>query len=258
MKCKLSFPVKGDVKFPFSTIFKKEDKEYQFVLEDNYLKEISITIDNHPESCMPTIENNEDAEIKTFLTIPSIPYWDDIVSDIRTFEGALSIWGVREINIEEHEIVWIPESDSDKEKMQLYSFQIKKNKMKKEDDYMDPLDMFIRTILGAEELRVEEIPMNFYRRGRNNLFEERYIDAIYDFFFVIENLFAGGEFKQKKVIQKLTSCNELLLAIDDMKSDPKDYKVNYDRKINAEFTQKYIEKENKNIIKEMVKMRGFL
>jgi hypothetical protein len=40
--------------------------------------------------------------------------------------------------------------------------------------------MFVRSILALPDLKGLEVPLNFYRRGRQDVYEERYVEAIYD------------------------------------------------------------------------------
>lgn len=257
MKCKYSFPVKGHVRFPAGISFSVGDRIYQFEVKKGFVSDLSVTISNFPERCLPTITQHKEGRVKASITVPPNPFWDDLVSDIRTIEGALCIWGINEINVEYHTTEWIPESESEKEKIQMPSFTLSRKGKFPENLPESPMDLFVRSILAVSDLKESETPLNFYRRGRLDVFEERYIDAVYDLYFVLETLFAEGKFKKNKVVQKFCISKDLLYAIDQVKkySDPK---IRADGNLYKEFTEKYLNKNREEIVEHIVDLRGFL
>jgi hypothetical protein len=254
MKCKYSFPVKGNVLFPFGICFSAGDRFYQFNVKEGLISDLSVTITNFPEHCLPTIRQHNEGKVKASISIPNDPFWDDLVSDIRTIEGALCIWGISEIDVEYCTIEWIPETESEKEKTQIFSFSLSRG------DNPSPLqstvDVFVRSILAVSDLKGSETPLNFYRRGRLDVFEERYIYAIYDLFFVLETLFAEGKFKKKEVVERFLASKELLDAINHVKENINPQIVS-NRNLFNEFSEKYL-RRNEDFVKHIVDLRGFL
>lgn len=257
MKCKYTFPVKGHIKFPIGIRFSVGDRAYEFEVNESFVSALSVTISNFPEACLPTITQYEKGKIKASISIPPDPFWDELVSDIRTMEGVLCIWGLREINVDYCTTDWIPESESEREKIHMFSFTRSRNDKPPENLPESPMDLFVRSILAVSNLKNLEAPLNFYRRGRFNVFEERYIDAIYDLYFVLETLFANGKFKETEVVQKLCSSTALLDAIDHIKKDI-DPQIRVEPTLFNEFNQKYVNKKREEIVKDIVKLRGFL
>jgi len=257
MKCKYTFPVKGYIKFPVGIRFSVGDRSYEFEVNEGFISALSVTIANYPDTCLPIINYHKKGRIKASISIPPDPFWDEMVSDIRTLEGVLCIWGLREINVDYCTTDWIPESESEREKIHMFSFTRSRNDKMPENLPESPIDLFVRSILAVSNLKDLEAPLNFYRRARLDVFEERYIDAIYDLYFVLETLFANGKFREAEVVRNFCSSTILFDAIDHIKKDI-DPQIRGDHGLLNEFNQKYLNKKKEQIVKNIVELRGFL
>ncbi len=257
MKCKYSFPVKGHIRFPAGINFCAGNRVYEFKVKNGFLSELSVTICNFPEIYFPTIVQHKVGKFKASISVPPDPFWDDLVSDIRTIEGVLCIWGIREINADYCTTEWIPETESEKKNIQLSSFSRTRNEKPPENLSTSPIDLFIRSILAVSDLKESETPLNFYRRGQLDVFEERYIDAIYDLYFVLETLFADGKFKKKDVVLKFSASKELLEAINQDQKDI-DPEIRSNPNLLKEYREKYLNKSKDEIIEHIVDLRGEL
>jgi len=257
MKCKYSFPVKGYIRFDTGISFCSSNRVYELKAKEGLFSELSVTIPNFPETCLPTIAQHKEGEIKASITVPIDPFWDDLVSDIRTIEGALCIWGAREINIDYCTTEWIPETESEKEKIQMFSFSKSRKDKPPGNLPPSPIDMLIRSIFVVPQLKENETPLNFYRRGNLDIFEERYIDAIYDLYFVLETLFADGKFRKNEVVSKFCKSKELLDAINISQKDIHP-EIKSNRNLLSVFREKYLNKSKDEMIEHIVDLRGFL
>jgi hypothetical protein len=247
MKCKYSFPIKADVRFPTGIKFK---------LKEGVLSEFAVTFSDFPENFIPSIVPHKEGEVKASISLPCGPFWNDLVSDIRTIEGALCMWGVTEISVDCCKIEWIPETESEKERIQIYSFSMTREENPPENLTMG-VDLFVRSVLAVADLRESETLMNFYRRGKLDVLEERYIEAIYDFYFFLETLFADGKFREDDVVRNFSMSKELLKAIDGVRRDI-DPRIRSEPNLLKEFGEKYLKKSSDEIIKHIVILRGFL
>lgn len=257
MKCKYTFPIKGDVKFPVGIGFPVGERFYQFEVKGNSASALSVTISKFPDACLPTITQHDKGKIKASIAIPPDPFWDELVSDICTIEGVLCIWGVREISVDYCTIEWIPESESEREKIHMFSFTRSRSDKPTEDLPQSPMDLFVRSVLAVSDLKDLETPLNFYRRGRLDVFEERYIDAIYHLYFVLEALFANGRFKKAQVVQEFCSSNVFFDAIDHIKKNI-DPQIRVEPTLFSDFKIKYLYKKKEAIVEYIVDLRGFL
>jgi hypothetical protein len=257
MKCKYSFPIKGQVRFPIGINFCGGKRVYEFKVKKGVLSELSVTFCDFPEICLPTIVQHKEGKIKASISVPPDPFWDDMVSDIRAIEGALCIWGIAEINVDYCTTEWIPETESEKEKVQMFSFSRTRSGEPPENLPNAPIHLFVRSVLAVSDLKEAEIPLNFYRRGRLDVFEERYIDAIYNLYFVFETLFADGRFKKNDVVRKFRASKELLDAMDQVQKDI-DPEIRSNKTLLKEYREKYVNKTKEEIIEHIVDLRGFL
>lgn len=258
MKCKYTFPVTGHIKFPFGMEFSANDRYYEFKVKDGLVSDLSVTIANISDSSLPDVVSHNEGKIKASISIPpNPPFWDDLISDIRTVEGALCLWDLEGINTDYFTTEWIPESEEEKERLKLFSFSIAREDEPTENLPQAPIDMFVRSVLAVSDLKESETPLNFYRRGRMDISKERYIDAIYDLYFVLETLFANGKFKKNQVIEEFASSSILLDGINHIKSDI-DPQIRNEPILYTDFVSKYLNRNEKEIIEHVLELRGFL
>jgi hypothetical protein len=259
MKCRYTFPLRGRlIRFPVGGFnFNVGGKTYEFKETNTSQFVLSITLPDFPDTSLPSIAKNTERKSKATISMSPDPFWDDLLSDIRTIEGALCLWGIDEIDADECKIEWLPETETEKKRIQLFSFSIKRDDSPPENLPYSPFDMFVRTVLALSDLRESETPLNFYRRGRQDVYEERYIEAIYDLYFMIEFMFADGKFKKKEVIQKFLNSNELLETIEKVQKAADPQIASNSASLN-EFNEKYQSKSQKEIIEHLVSLRGYL
>lgn len=255
MKCKYTFPAVANVTIPIGLSFETEGFEYKIELKDGQISGISVTVSDFPKECLPTITPLVNQVATAEFKIPEDPFREIIISKMRAIEGGLCLWGLKEISIDEVNVEWIPESEDEKRTLQLFSFEMSWKPQK--DTRAIPPDMLLRTIMVNEQLRAWELPLNFYRRGRIDISEGRYIEAIYDLYFVLETMYANGKFKSKQVTEEFLAADELTAAISTLKTDPNRQQQCPPRLI-TEYAENFLDKTCSEIIKGLVEVRGFL
>ena len=104
--------------------------------------------------------------------------------------------------------------------------------------------------------------MSFYREGHNEYKLSRYINAFYNFYFIIEGLFANGKFKTNDVIREYLASPVLVPIVQEFLD-----KVGSNYDPNESATREQLEAELKTrdqpittdaVIKLIVKKRGEL
>jgi hypothetical protein len=75
--------------------------------------------------------------------------------------------------------------------------------------YPLPFDLLARAILASDAATDIEVPLNFFRRGLLDVYDGAYIEAIYDFFFVLETCFGGGKYKKAQVLTAFQASGRL-------------------------------------------------
>jgi hypothetical protein len=257
MKCKYCFPIKGHIKFPMGIHFTKGKRQYEFKVKDGFVTHICVVVLDYPRHSLPKVEKLNEGKVKASISIPHDPYWEGIVSDIRAIEGSLCFFGVREIDINNSSTEWLPESEKEKKELHLYSFSHSKSNEPPENMPDAPVDLFVRSILAVEDIKDSEAPLNFYRRGILDIAEERFIEAIYDFYFVLETLYGNGKFKKSQVLSEFIASTELMGAVDKieeeispmLKTDPEKFLL---------LKEKYLKNTKEKILENIIEIRGFL
>jgi hypothetical protein len=72
-----------------------------------------------------------------------------------------------------------------------------------------------REIVRLSLLPSDELPiMAFWREGKNEYQEKRYLQAFYNYYFVIEGLFANGQFTKRGVLKAFSESTEMSIVTD--------------------------------------------
>ena len=217
MKVRYSIPVVHPGKAPGNIRFSLQNAEYVFRVDGEKFIRIEVEVKEFPRSGLPVIKVNNVSKKLESISVPLDPVWPEIEARLRVVEGVMSLFGLHRIIFEEMETEWIPESEEEKGQVKLLS--LKHNYSKKSEEIPVLYDMIIRSIIASDKLSDFEVSMNFNRRGRADVVERRYIDAFYDFYLVIETLFAGGAFRKKEVLDRMMQNSDLVDAVNTTKKD---------------------------------------
>jgi hypothetical protein len=72
-----------------------------------------------------------------------------------------------------------------------------------------------RTVIAAIDLLEVELPLSFFRHGRIAYGERKYIEAIYQFYFMFETMFGNGKTGRKTIQDQFRKSIELRSAAED-------------------------------------------
>lgn len=260
MKCKYTFKIEGEIKPTRDFLIPLGGYLYDFVTQNGLITHISVTVPNFNELYLPSITSHPEGRIKASINIPQDPIFPKIQQELRTFQGLLALFGLESIEIDNPKIEWIPETAEEKKKIQLINtgpITYSKNKLPAR-----PLehDILVRSLIAAkqsDEAKSLEIPLNFYRKGSHDIFERRYIESIYDFYFVIESIYGNGKFKKREIVSNLTQSAELRNSIKKALESP-DNEITRDNALRKIYEQNIASKSIEEIIEYIVDLRGFL
>lgn len=260
MKCKYTFKIEGEIKPTRDFLIPIGGYLYDFITKNGFITHISVTVPNFNERYLPTITSHPEGRVKASINIPQDPIFPEIQQELRTFQGLLALFGLDSIAIDNPKIEWIPENAEEKKKIQSINtgpITYSKNKLPAR-----PLqhDILVKSLIAAKQIneaRSVEIPLNFYRKGTHDIFERRYIEAIYDFYFVIETIYGDGKFKKKAIIEKFTQSTGLRNSIKKTLDSP-DHEILRDNALKKIYEQKIASKSIEEIIEHIVELRGFL
>lgn len=213
MKCKYRFSVRGKLRLDSNVPVTCAGLEIQAELQNGILHYLTVTIPVPNKTDWPTVRENPQPGVKLHINATS-PGLLRIQRHLRTVQGFLSLYGLRGIDLEQPAIEWLPENEAEKAALSVFGYN--QSLVKIRDEELPPLsfDLFARSLLAADTAAQLDVPLNFFRRGMIDIYERSYIEAIYDFYFMLETLFAEGKFKKAQVKAKFCGAPKLCTAIE--------------------------------------------
>lgn len=184
------------------------------------------------------------------------PRWEELVTIIRQIQGMWSLWGCESIDISGHKIKWLPESEEEKQLIQLNDFQVGKHEYKPEEIDFIGFDLLARPVITAVKDKNHDVVLSFFRRGTNDIKRDEYIEAFYDFYFMLESHYGNGKTKNTAIERELISSELLEGYINKIVKNP-NYVYTLPTELRAKFNKEY-SVTTVEFIKKIVKLRGFL
>jgi hypothetical protein len=257
MRCQYQFNVKGHIRLGYCFPFTRDGFEYDFVCDENgMVRRIDVTVQVPDKLDWPSIQSNPAPGISAHFnfTSPSFPI---IKLQIRTIEGLLAIYGVE--SIDSGKQVWLPENDQEKAQLQLESFEQTRKEFAPHELKEFPFNLVAQSVLAAGRSRDIEVALSFHRKGKQDIREERFIEAYYDFYFMIESMFGKGKFKKDAIIESFRNDPVLVEEVEKTKNDTSLMAwFRSDRIQLARAQEKYFSKTTPEILNHIVELRGFL
>lgn len=258
VRVKYTFPVTGHLPLEASYEFTFRSRWYRINADSQgFLQSIAVTVRIDPKEHPPSFEPSTQPGVKMELKVPREPALEGIRQEMRNAEGLLALYGLRGISTNQFTTDWLPESAEEKELLKLNNFSISHGSMRDLPCRPVPFDLVARSLLMADAADAAEVPLSFYRKGCIDMEEMRYIDAIYDFYFVLETLFSGGKTKNAAVKEEFLRSPEVLAAI--TTTLPTLHQIpnrTFDEE--AHIAEHYREKSPSDIVDHLVRLRGFL
>src|SRR5207245_919510 len=143
-----------------------------------------------------------------------------IQSEIRIVRSAMALWAVSDIDVDNPEITWTPENPEEATETDIFSFRLSRRPLSEAPLIKHPVDLLVRCILARSQYASYEIPLDFYRRAGEDIYEQRYLEAIYDLFFILEYLFGKGTFTKRALKHAFGESKSLNDAIRNAQAYP--------------------------------------
>jgi hypothetical protein len=260
MKLRYRFPVFGYLRLDLARPLREDTREVAFELDkDNVVRHVSVTIPA-PADALPRIQTNPEAGIKLHLDLSPLDACDEEVATfIRTLEGLLAIWGVERIDTKSFELQWVPENDQESRLLQLTGFKMSRTPPTPLDFPVIDFAYAAQSAMSADILKEYEVALSFNRQGKISLAQERFIDAVYEFYFVFETLFANGQFKTASVKDEFRASVLLQKAIASVLADT-DFEVHVVNQFGLQtpYASTYKNRHTNDVSDHFVELRGFL
>lgn len=260
MKIQYRIPVVGHLRLDECYPLSVDGREFNFELNADKVLTHFIVIVKAPKSALPCVQfNPSDGVVAAIDPGPLATPDEDVERLVRTVEGLLAIYGVDLIDISATETKWLAETQAEAASLQLLGLTFSKQLPKPTDFPVIDFAFAAQPVVAAASLVDYEVALNFNRKGKLNLGEERYIDAIYDFYFVFESMYANGQFKSFAVKQAFSKAAALQEAVGVVIED-KEFEsfVKNSLAFKARFEKTYARKSPVEITNHFVDLRGFL
>lgn len=257
MKCKYTFKVKGYLKLNVKRSIHIRGKTYEFITNnEDVVVGLAVLVPANQPGDLPRLVASPNKKIKASIHISS-PGFEDVKREVRTIEGLLSIFGVSSIDANAPATEWLPESEDEKAQLDVFNFKIDTVPLDISKVPPLPFDLAARSIIAADKATSIEVQLSFYRKGLSDFEEERYIEAIYDFYFFMESSFSSGKTKNHRVKESFKNSDFLKECIKEVFENPIE-KVGVPPKDLQLFMKCFSQKSVDELIEHMVELRGFL
>src|SRR5205814_983136 len=104
--------------------------------------------------------------------------------------------------------------------LHVFSYKVTTEPVHDSEVRSTPFDVLARAIIAADAATDIEVPLNFFRRGMLDVYGRNYIEAIYDFYFILETLFGEGKFKTDAVSAAFLNSSQLRSCVERAIMDP--------------------------------------
>lgn len=219
---------------------------------------ISATMVVSDETQWPRVTSNPAPGVALDIKMSSnvFPF---IEMELRVVEGLLAFWGVESIDINDAEESWLPDNDAEKERLKIFSFKRSFKTLTDAELHPTSFDLVARAFIAALDSKDIEVPLSFFRKGRIDSRERRYIDAIYDFYFVLETVYGDGKTKNYQVKQALQENAELCQLVEATLADEfLRATMAREPRLCESFDKNYRNRSAQEILSHFVELRGFL
>jgi hypothetical protein len=193
------------------------------------------------------------------LTIDHDPaIYEEMMSDLQYLEGYLGfVADLTKIFWNEPEVRYSPETDEERTKLNVFSAHIKRSGYPKSPQRLNVSNL-IEIVKGKPKLDILTLLMSFYREGKVFFDRFEYINAFYDFYFILEDLFGRGKTKNKQIESNFKSSIELQEAIKWMLTTVINLNDNHKKEITRLLKEKNLQYNAEGISVLLVKMRRHL
>jgi len=255
MKCRYRFTVEGRIRPSVNVPVSARGWLFEFGTEKGLVTHIDVTVPVPHEEDWPSIQENPAEGIKLHINLRTshLPW---IRRELRSLQGLLGIFGLHSIHLDNPDVKWIPESEDERRKLVLYSFSSKSEQLP--DDQIPPLsfDLIARAVLASDAASEIEVTLNFFRRGMLDVYSNSYIEAIYDFYFVLESEFGDGKFKKAAILNSFLESPALRSHIQRAIAVPS--LMLQDKRTRKQFANIYAKMTVEEALDRIVELRGYL
>jgi hypothetical protein len=183
---------------------------------------------NNPEKFYSEATYSPNKEVKAhFIIKTDKQLFDSIINEFQEIESLLALqYSIKNIRWDKPKHNLICETDEEREKVSLNNIMLEKQFRNEPTEAST--DSLADCIKRKENLQPVIIPLSFYREGVNDFKSFKYINAFFNFYFVLEGLFGKGKTKNYQVEQEFNKSyrfrrNVLYFLVSERKNNSKHY-----------------------------------
>lgn len=163
----------------------------EFGEEKGIISSVSVAVRLDDDVPLPTISPSKDPKVKLHVDVGKSAHNGEVADYLLVVQGILSLLGTFIIDFNECQVKWEPENDDERAKLSLFSYSFTTD-TNVEAQSPFTFDFIARAVFTAASSARYEVPLTFLRRGLQDIKNDRFIDAYYNFFFFLETQFAAG------------------------------------------------------------------
>ena len=255
MKCIYSYEVKSAFLLEESFEVESSGLKFQFHSDNKRLTRLIIVASGVDfKGAYGGRSIDEETGLPVF-TIPNDPVFEKITSEAKLLKSALSVWNVFDIVLEYPDREWVPESEEEKAQMTSFGSSMQLTPREKLEPNHGDMFLLRDTVFRRDEFRELEIPLEFFRRGTEDMYYLRFVEAYIDFYFVIEYLWGNGKFKKHGIVNEFLK-NEEACKFASICTSMTPIFLRGNKKDTECFERLYGEKTPKEVFERIVKLRG--
>jgi len=183
----------------------------------------------------------------------------ELIREFQELEGILSFdtaGSLKSIEWDAPTEDFIAETEEEEKQVEVHNLGF----AKEYPDYPASLDEegFGRIIRSKEHYVSLIVPQAFYREGTNEFASRRYINAFYNFYFILEDLYGKGKTKNKDIAEEFRSSEEFRGFVDWVIKDINDKYAKHRISIERFCKEERVAYDTDGLIELLLKVRGNL
>jgi hypothetical protein len=183
MRVKYHYPVKSNIPLPKKRPIKVEKYFVELSEENGRVNSIAVSATLYSTARLPTFVAPNDAKVDIAIDAGDAAFSPAVQDFLITVQGTLSLLGQFSIDLSTCKTEFIPESEEEKSKITINNYRLEMGKPVVNDAVPLPSEDLAQIISAAPELSDYQVPLSFIRRGIEDMGQDRYVEAFYNFSF---------------------------------------------------------------------------
>jgi hypothetical protein len=227
--------------------------------EQGFLARLKIIAEvEQPEKFYSVITLNPSEGVKAHFNVKTdLELWKSIINEFQEFESLLGLtYSLKRIQWDTPKRELLFDSEEEKEKAEIYNF-------KTWFEYRDPpTETSEADLKNIVENKSDFTPligaMSFFREGINDKNRFKYINAFFNFYFILEGIYGKGKTKNNQIEREFKNSEEFKVFIAKALQNSQQYKPENYRQLVKMLNDLNKQVDVNSVIELIIKTRGQL